>query len=376
MNLNVQFTRNLAEINAQEWDSLFATKGNFTYSGIQLFEQIFKSKDNEPENQWDFFYFVVRDENKNIVLATFYSCAKIKDDMFSSGAVSQKVEAIRVQDPDYLTTKAVILGCLISKGEPLYLNREHPHWKQALRLLTDQISITVKEYQASQVLLRDFPMNDDEELKNTMFDLGFVQFPLLDVCVMQDLSWQTHEEYIKRLGRKYRYNVKKEILAYESQFKVVVDSPMSETEIRHSYDLYCQVHQKAYEINVYPLPFEFFKAICHHPNYDVMRLYLKDDSLSFAEEKPVAVMFSFVNAEVYSALIVGLEYEYLKSHNTYKQILYQTVQRARQLECNTLDLAYTAVMEKKKVGARPYPMCAYVQSLDRYSQAVLESIAV
>ena len=60
----------------------------------------------------------------------------------------------------------------------------------------------------------------------------------------------------------------------------------------------------------------------------------------------------------------------------YKQILYQTVQRARQLECNTLGLGYTAVLEKKKVGARPYPMCAYVQSLDRYSQAVLESIAV
>ncbi len=374
--LNVQFTRNLAEINAEEWDNLFATKGNFTYSSIQLFEQIFSSKDNQPENQWDFFYFVVRDEHKNIVLATFYSCAKIKEDMLSPGAVSQKVEAIRAHDPDYLTTKAVMLGCPISEGEHLFLNRQHPYWKKALRLLIDQISNTVREYQASQVLLRDFSTNDDEELKNTMFELGFVQLPLLDACVMQDLSWQTHEEYIKRLGRKYRYNVKKEILAYESQFKVVVDSPMSDTEIRHSYELYCQVHQKGYEINVYRLPFAFFKAICRHPDYDMMRLYLKDDPLSLAEEKPVAVMFSFVSAGVYSALIVGLDYEYLTSHNTYKQILYQTVQRARQLQCNTLGLGYTAVLEKKKVGARPYPMCAYVQSLDQYSQAVLESIAL
>ena len=374
LKLKVQFTRNLAEINAEEWDNLFATKGNFTYSSIQLFEQIFSSKDNQPENQWDFFYFIVRDEHKNIVLATFYSCAKIKEDMFSSAAVSQKVEAIRKSDPDYLTTKAVILGCPISEGEHLFLNRQLPHWKQALRLLIDQISTTVKEYQASQVLLRDFSMNDDEELKNTMFELGFVQFPLLDVCVMHDLSWPTHEEYLKRLGRKYRYNVKKEILAYESQFKVIVDSSMSDTEIRHSYELYCQVHQKGYEINVYRLPFDFFKAICRHPDYDMIRLYLKDDPLSLTEEKPVAVMFSFVNAGRYSALIVGLDYEYLTSHNIYKQILYQTVQRARQLQCNTLGLGYTAVLEKKKVGARPYPMCAYVQSLDRYNQAVLESI--
>ncbi|MGK7924417.1 MAG: aminotransferase class I/II-fold pyridoxal phosphate-dependent enzyme [Spirulina sp.] len=372
--LNVQFTRNLSELNAEEWDNLFATKGNFTYTNLELFEGIFTAKENDPENQWDFFYFIVRDDQNKIVLATFYSCAKIKEDMFSAGDVSRKVEEIRHRDPDYLTTKAVMLGCLISKGEHLYCDRQHPDWKQALRLLTDQISLTVKEYQASQVLLREFPMNDDEELKNTMFDLGFVQLPLLDVCLMNDLSWNSHDEYMKRLGRKYRYNVKKEILAYESQFKRVVDSPMSEAEIRHSYDLYCQVHQKAYELNVYRLPFAFFEAMCHHPSYDVMRLYLKDDPIAIAAEKPVAVMFSFVNAGIYSALMVGLDYEYVMSHNIYKQILYQTVQRSRQLECKTLDLAYTAVLEKKKVGARPYPTCAYVQSLDRYSQAVLESM--
>ncbi|ELS01022.1 7-keto-8-aminopelargonate synthetase-like enzyme [Xenococcus sp. PCC 7305] len=374
--LDIQFTRRLKDINAQEWDNLFATKGNFTYSSIELLEKVFTSQDNEPENQWDFFYFIVKDEADKIVLATFYTCAKIKEDMFSSQEVSKKVEAMRLDDPDYLTGKAVMLGCLMSKGEHLYLNRQHSRWKQALRLLVEQISLTVQEYQASQVLLRDFPLNDDEELKNTMFDLGFVQLPLLDICIMQDLSWSTHQEYMTRLGRKYRYNVKKEILAYESQFEVIIDSEMSPREIRHSYELYRQVQQRAYELNVYPLPYAFFEAICHHPDYDIMRLYLKDDPASRAEEKPVAVMFSFVNAGVYSALIVGLDYQYLRTHNIYKQILYQTVQRSRELECQTLDLAYTAVLEKKKVGARPHPMCAYVQSLDRYSQAVLDAMVV
>ena len=85
----------------------------------------------------------------------------------------------------------------------------------------------------------------------------------------------------------------------------------------------------------------------------------------------LAVMFSSIHNASYNALIVGLDYRYVRSHNSYKQILFQTVQRAKQYGCETLDLAYTAVLEKKKLGARTQPMHAYVQFMDHYNQAVI-----
>ena len=51
------------------------------------------------------------------------------------------------------------------------------------------------------------------------------------------------DDYLQRLGQKYRYNVRKEVLAFEDR-----------------------------------LPFEYFTAIGADPSYDVIRLYLRDDS--------------------------------------------------------------------------------------------------
>ena len=85
-------------------------------------------------------------------------------------------------------------------------------------------------------------------------------------------------------------------------------------------------------------------------------------------------MFSFVHGGNYSALIVGLDDDYLRSLGTYKQILYLTVQRARQLDCQRLDLAYTAELEKRKVGARPYATCAFVQIEDDYNHVIIEAM--
>ena len=132
---------------------------------------------------------------------------------------------------------------------------------------------------------------------------------------------------------------------------------------------------QAYEMNVHQLPFTYFESICHHPDYDIMRLYLKDDPRPKYERKPVAVMFSHKREANYNALIVGLDYDYVRSHNTYKQILYRTVMRAWDLGCQHLDLAFTAELEKKKIGARPYPTCVYVQSMDHFNQAVIASMA-
>ncbi len=372
--LTAEFKRTIADIDAAEWDRLFAGRGNFSHAGIQLLEQVFTQEDL-PENQWDFYYFIVRDADQKVVLATFYTCALIKDDLFATDATSRQIEQQRREDPYYLTSKTVMLGCPISKGEHLYLDRSNEDWQEALGLLVNQIQRTVDESGANVIMLREFSMDEDGVLKQTMLDLGLIEYRLPDTCVINDLSWQNHDEYLQRLGSKYRYNVRKEILAHQSKFKVVTEAAMSAAEVQHCYDLYCRVHEKSYEMNVYRLPFRFFEAICADPDYDVIRLYLADDPRPLTEQKPVAVMYSFVNADAYNAMIVGLDYDYLDSHKIYKQILYQTVQRAWVLKCQTLDLAYTAVLEKKKVGARPQSVCAYTQALDHYNHAVIEAIS-
>ncbi|MEL6538430.1 MAG: aminotransferase class I/II-fold pyridoxal phosphate-dependent enzyme [Bacteroidota bacterium] len=376
--LQVSMYRSITELCPKEWDGTYGGEGNLGYENLRLLEQTFTNQEL-PENNWEFYYLTVKDAQDRTVLKTFFTVALTKDDMFHSAHISEKVERERVDEPYFLTSRSVITGSLITKGHHVYLDRKHAYWKTALRLLMEQIEQVQEATEATQIMFRDFLGEQDEEFKAAMQELGLFPYALPDNFVVNGLNWNNTDEYLAGLNSKYRYNVRKEILKHEHKFIVEAEKPMDEATIRSYYDLYGQVFDQALDLNVFKLPFEYFKAMCEHPDYDVLQLYLKPEYAEGEEgieAKPmlVGVMFSYKNAETYNALLVGLDYRYVRSHNTYKQILYQTLVRARQLDCKNLDLAYTAELEKKKLGARPEQVYAYMQVTEHDQMAVLETL--
>ena len=268
-----------------------------------------------------------------------------------------------------------MLGSLVTKGEHLYLDRGHPDWQEALRMLIDQMQDTRARAGADQLFLRDF-LGQDEGLRDVFLELGLTECSLPNVNQVRDLSWPDHSGYMTRLTSRYRNDVRREILRHQDLFHLVKQKPKTRSEIRQCYDLYCQVHHRSLEINVFRLPFEFFEAMCQHPEYDVLRLYWAEDAHLVAEASPVAVMFSFRSPATYHALMVGLDDRYVRSHGTYKQMLYQTLWRAWECGCLSLDLAFTADQVKKKIGARPHKAFGYLQVNDHFPQALLASMPV
>ena len=371
--LTVRLSRSISEIDRDLWDRNFLGTGNLQSANLIMIEKVFSGQD-APENNWEFYYVTIRDRVGEVVLQTFYTSSLMKDDMLEPATVSEKVETLRQKDPYYLTSRCIMLGSPITKGEHLKLDRKHPQWKKALKLLVEKMQETVNAKKAEKLMLRDFSDEKDPELQEVMLDLGLIRMPVPNVMRINDLTWKDRVDYLSRLTGKYRYNVRKEILKYEQHFRLDNRRPQSITEIQAAYELYCQVFDRALDLNVFRMPFEFFAAACKHPDYDILRLYLKkDDGSEF--DQPVAVMVSCINRDCYNALLVGLNYEFVRSHNTYKQILYKTVMRAKEVGCKTIDLAFTAELEKKKIGARPHRVCIYAQAIEHYSSAVLQNMA-
>ena len=238
--LVVDYQRKIYDIDQQEWDGLMAERGNFTSATLQMLEFIFSHKEH-AENNWDFHYFKVKDNNGKTILNTFYTASLVKDDMFSPASISRQIEEVRKKDPYYLTSKSVMLGSPITKGCHLYLDQDHPKWKAALRLLIQQMQKTVEEIGASQLMLREFRKGADDELKDFMLDQGLIEVDLPNECLITNMDWKDHDEYLKRLGGKYRYNVRKEILPFKDKFEVVTDKPNTRREIMECYELYFNV---------------------------------------------------------------------------------------------------------------------------------------
>ena len=365
--LHEELHLSIEAMNADEWDHLLGQESCHSYKNIQLLQQAFSNNALKEDNA-QFYFHKVTDAHNEIVSLAFFSCGWVKDDMFADADVSEKVEQMRKIDPYYLTSKQVMTGSLFSMGKSIYLNQTHPQWQQGLEKLIQQMQKVAEQENATKLMLREFDADTKDALRTTMLELGLVDYKLPNNCVVENMTWQDDEAYQKTLTSKYRYSLRKEILKYTDRFEVSYKKPTTELEKRACFELYKNVFDKSYEMNVFELSYKLFEMMYDDPNYDIIRLYLKGN------EDPVGVLFSHKNGPMYNALLVGLNYEFVREHNTYKQILYQAVVRAKSLGCKNLDLAFTAEMEKKKVGAKIHETYAFVQATEHLSYAILETI--
>ena len=368
LQLKMATYKTIQDLDEKEWNRIFYKNGTLTHANLALIESVYKNA-TTPENNWDFHYLVIRDETNAIILKTVITVALTKDDMFHPSAISKKIEALRVEnEPYYLTSKTVLTGTLITKGSHVYIDYENPSWKNALALLTRYLNTILDDSSATKIMIRDFYGPQDQCFETEMLEKGFVKLELPPNMVLEDLNWKNKEAYLKGLPQKYRYNVKKEIVQFETQFITSYEKIATDIELLEAYQLYESVYNNAYDLNVFKLPLDYFKSMNASVEYDIIRLYLNTDTQRIL----VGVMFSHVNTDLYNAMIVGLHYDYVYTHNSYKQILYQTVLRAKALQCKTLDFAFTAELVKKKLGARPKAVYAYVQTTEHLKGSILE----
>ena len=92
-------------------------RGTYNWEGMNFLEKTF-TKNDAPENNWIFDYFIVKDALKNTVLSTFLTTAIWKDDMLSSEAVSIKIEAERKKGSLLFNFQGIICWFFINRRQP------------------------------------------------------------------------------------------------------------------------------------------------------------------------------------------------------------------------------------------------------------------
>ncbi len=160
------------------------------------------------------------------------------------------------------------------------------------------------------------------------------------------------------LGLEQDIRLKQEAIAaiqkYGTQF------PLSRTYISHP--LY----------KTLSFPKKLFEMMSKDPNWEFIVLYLDHDLVA---KEAVAVMFCYKNEKyTYVPAFVGLDYQYLKEYQTYRQLLYQTIKRAKLLNFQKINFGMTAAFEKRKLGAKVITKVAYLQAKDNFSMEMIEAI--
>ena len=284
------------------------------------------------------------------------------EDLLEDKSLSEKIRQLRTENKYYLTSKTLLTGTPFTKGRSIYINYKHSDWKFAVQQYVENLQQVADQEKVSKIILRDFTDDENKKLESYLMELGFLNLEFPNNCTVKDLNWNSFQDFMGQMNQKYRYSLRKEILKYEDDFVIDYNKPKTDEELLKVYNLYKEVHSQSAEISVFELPFKLFESFQKRNDYDFINIYAKEDS-----ETLLGVMISVVIDGVYYAQLVGLDYNYAREKSIYKQLLYQTVLRSKMLGCKSLDLAYTAEMEKKKVGATIEKVNGFVMALEHDS---------
>jgi 7-keto-8-aminopelargonate synthetase-like enzyme/predicted N-acyltransferase len=354
------------------WDSLLGRNGAFDWNNLALLEDSFRNNERREDN-WDFHYYLITDQAGKPVVATLFTTILTKNDLLAPAGVSAKIEEQRKEDFYYLTSHTMMMGTPITEGQHLYLDKSNPYWQNALMLLLDSIWAEQDKAQINAIYLRDFEA-EDLQLRDFFTDQGFVRTEMPDAHVIDNLRYDSIEAYLEQLTSKKRYHVRKDALERSKWFDVKTVEHPSPGELDQLYGLYENVFNRNLEINTFKLPKKLFSNIVRSPHWDVLTLTLRPEYDTLGKNAPVAVEFSYKNAN-YCPVVIGLDYDYLDTAKVYKQLLLQIVARAIALKREKVYFGLTASLEKRKVGAVVRQQVAYVQMKDNFemSQLYLQS---
>lgn len=374
--LRLEISQTIEDIQKSEWDLVLGENGTFDWEGLLMLEKTFQNNPHKEDN-WQFYYFIVRNQFNEIVLATFFTKCWCKDDIFKVPEISEDIEIARQADPYYLCTESLMMGSLITEGQHLFLDKGKQNWSKALTLLLDAVNNLQTETKTNAIYLRDFDVHD-KELSNLFISNGFVCVNLPDYAhELTHLDWNNTDEFLAPLQTKKRQQIRRDVLKYEDKFEIKARKKVSQQELEHYYELYLNVKKGCYIINTFTLPFKAFQNMNENAGWEMLELKLKDREYLQKDEKlPVAVVFAYRTKQNYIPLLVGLNYDYKYSHKIYKQTVYQVAKRASEIGAEKVYFGITASVEKRRIGATAIPKHVFVQLQDTFNMDVLQMAGV
>jgi 7-keto-8-aminopelargonate synthetase-like enzyme len=372
LSLKLNHYNSITQINKLEWNNIFSGKGTFDWDGLQLLEEAF-SENELRENNWNFDYIIIKDNNEKTVVATFLTTALWKDDMQSPASISAKVEEQRITDSYHLTSTVISTGSLLTEGEHMFIDKSSMYWKEAMKLLFEKIYVLQENYKANNIVLRDFYSND-LELDTFLVDNGFFKIAMPDNNIVTNMNWKTKEDFYNTLSQRSRQHFREDIKKHEDKFDVNIETDYSPQNIEYWYSLYENVKNNSLDLNTFTLPKKAFEKLLTNRSWEVISLTVKKQFDFIGVEKPIAIVFCYKTNHTYMPVIMGLDYCYQKEYKVYRQMLFQLVLRGKALECKQVNLGFSANTEKKKVSALPVPTFGYMQAKDSYNFQVLANM--
>lgn len=291
---HLQHERSIANIPKEVWNSFMEHKGSYDWDGLQLLENVHKN-DLEEHNNWEFHYFILRNQKGNVILATYFTYCLTKDDILVPTPISQQIEERRENDPYYLCSRTLMMGSPISIGDHLYIDKNADNWEEGLAFFIEKLTAIYDENSANVLNIRD--LGNSETVVQTAFEeQGLMKVDVFDGFEISLDGISSSNDFLARLRSDQRRFVKQRAINHSDQFEVQLLGAHDVNQLNVVYQLYLNTKQRHLELNVFDCSRELFKEAFYSPNWEVLVLSLHADP----SKKPIAVALNYKNSSCYN----------------------------------------------------------------------------
>ena len=255
--LTLEHHTQIANLDRDEWNALLADRGAFDADSLAMLEATHNG--TSDADCWRFHYYVVRDAEKKPILATFFTDAIWKNDVFSAAEVSRAIEEERLQDPSYQTSRVFSMGSLLTEGNHLYIDSQS-QWRVALNMLLQAVRAEAKRAKANTVIFRELSESQGD-VGQYLQNEGFARSPLPNSMHIE--LGGNEETWLANLSSRQRHFIRKEVYPRRDDWVVrIVDAenPTDAATHDHLFRLYENVKNKSLRLNSFFDSREFLES--------------------------------------------------------------------------------------------------------------------
>ncbi|MEO6903233.1 MAG: hypothetical protein ABI315_08775 [Bacteroidia bacterium] len=369
-NLSFELYNSITLVKSEHWNSIVEYGSEF----LQL--SYLKVLENSHPHNMNFYYAIIYELNKPVAIA-YFQVIEFKPEKFQQlvGSVNLEKTCIITQYiKKYIANhiirnidiRLLICGNSFISGEHGFAYLPQTNVTKLFDALADIIYTINKDEKGNgkiaAILAKDFHLNN--LLADELIEFDYHDF-LAEPNMIVTNQWQTFDEYLNSMSKKYRNRAKTIIKKGEhlERRNFFVEDIYENSEVIEK--LYDNVLLKA-KFSLSSLSVAYFAE---------MKKLLKADFIFTAyyyNNKIVGFKTYFVLKNIIEAHFIGLDYSLNKELELYQNILYDYVKAMLFTKKNQLYLGRTASEIKSTVGAEAQELKCYIRHRNPLSNRIIK----
>jgi predicted N-acyltransferase len=270
------------------------------------------------------------------------------------------------------SSQVLLIGNNMLTGQNSFSFSDKIDMKEGLQTLkkASKALVTILKKRGIKIHLisfKDFPGSETEYFQQAGFQ-DYYQFSTQPNMVFNiDTQWNSEQDYINALSKKYRDQYKRARKKAEGIIKKKLDLDDIIKQEEKIYDLYFHVAKNAY-FNT------FFLAQNH---FRVLKEILKDKFLFygyFQDNELIGFNTIIKNGDVMDTYFLGYDENFQREKMLYLNMLYDIIGYSIKKGFKKIIFARTALEIKSSVGAKPQQIYGYIKHLNPIIDSKIEKL--